>query len=206
MYQSLLSRHKLITDQMSEERLSEVLRSLESVLNRQIPGDVVEFGCHVGTTSMFLARLLAVLDQPGKRRLYLYDSFEGLPEKSPEDMSNAGTQFIKGELLATQKQLKQNFLKANLPRPEIVKGWFNTLTADQLPETIAFGFVDGDFYHSILDALQLIWPRLSSGGIIAVDDYQREALPGVTKAVQTFYQRKPGKITYAHHIAVLRKP
>src|ERR1700733_7449232 len=175
MYQSLLSRHKLLTDQMSEDRLGEVLRSLESVLKQQIPGDIVEFGCHVGTTSVFLARMVATMDTPTARRLYLYDSFEGLPEKSPEDMSSAGTQFIKGELQATQKQLKQNFLQAKLPRPEIIKGWFSSLTPEQLPGTIAFGFVDGDFYHSILDALRLIWPKLSTGGSITIDDYQREA-------------------------------
>jgi len=73
-----------------------------------------------------------------------------------------------------------------------------------LPQHIAFAFLDGDFYDSILTSLQLVWPRLVPGATVCLDDYQRETLPGVERAVNHFYQgrRQPDRL--AHNIAVLR--
>jgi hypothetical protein len=65
----------LLSDQVDEREVRVILRELETVLKKDINGDVVEFGCYVGTTSVFLASRLKTAD----RKLYLYDSFEGLP-------------------------------------------------------------------------------------------------------------------------------
>lgn len=171
---------KLLSDQVSEAEIKVVLRELAKT--REVEGDVVEFGCFVGTTSVFLARELGK-NSPDKR-LWLYDSFEGLPEKTREDQSPAGLQFKKGELLASKKQLIKNLKQSGAkPFPIIKKAWFSELSERDIPEKISFAFLDGDYYLSILDPLKLIWPRLSSGAIIIVDDYANEALPGASKAV-----------------------
>lgn len=168
---------KLLSDQVSEREVQVVLRELART--REVPGDVVEFGCYVGTTSVYLAEAV----RGTGKQLWLYDSFEGLPEKRTEDASPAGEQFRAGELLATKKELIRNLKQANVPMPRITKGWFSDLTTEQVPAEISFAFLDGDYYDSILDPLRLIWPRLAPGAVIVIDDYANEALPGAAKAV-----------------------
>lgn len=169
---------KLLSDQVSEREIRVILRELSRTTG--VPGDVVEFGCYVGTTSVHVAEKLKVAD----KRLWLYDSFEGLPEKRVEDRSPAGEQFKAGELLATKKELIRNLKQATVPMPIIKKGWFSNLTADDVPSQISFAYLDGDYYDSILDPLRLIWSRLAPGAIVVVDDYANEALPGAAKAVE----------------------
>lgn len=167
----------LLSDQVSEKEVEIVRRELAALST--LAGDVCEFGCYVGTTSVFLARDLA---GTGKT-LYLYDSFEGLPEKTREDASPAGEQFKAGELLATKAQLIRNLKSTGAPMPVIKKGWFSDLTDVDVPETISFAFLDGDYYHSVKDPLKLIWPHLAQGATVVVDDYANEALPGAARAV-----------------------
>lgn len=179
----------LLSDQVSEAEIAIIRRELSRVTQSAVPGDVVEFGCYVGTTSVFLAKDI----QGSGRSLYLYDSFEGLPPKATEDQSPAGEQFKEGELLATKAQLIRNLKQANVPMPVIKKGWFSELTTADVPETVAFAYLDGDYYHSILDPLKLIWPQLAPGATIVVDDYANESLPGAAKAVDDWLRSHPAR-------------
>lgn len=176
---------KLLSDQVSIQELTIILRELDKT--RTISGDVVEFGCYIGTTSVHLQRILN-----GERALHVYDSFAGLPEKTKEDISPAGDQFRSGELYAPKKEFIANFKKLGLPLPCIHKGWFSDLTAQDVPELISFAFLDGDYYESIMTPLRLIEDRLQKGSTIVVDDYSNEALPGAAKAVDKW--RKSTKI------------
>ena len=117
------------------------------------------------------------------KKLWIYDSFEGLPEKGKEDESLLGENFKGGELYVTKREVKERFLRAGLPVPVIRKAWFADLEASHLPERIAFAFLDGDFYESIRDSLKLVAPRMSEGGAMVIHDYSNPALPGVKKAV-----------------------
>jgi len=189
----------LLSDQVDEREVRVILRELESVLAGEVAGDVVEFGCYVGTTSVFLAERLKTTG----RKLYLYDSFEGLPPKSQEDESPAGMQFVTGELLATKKQLIRNLKQANVPMPVIKKGWFSEVTVSDVPGTIAFAFLDGDYYHSVRDPLALIWPFLAPGATIIVDDYANEALPGAAKAVDEWLKTHAGRMLVEHSLAII---
>ena len=174
---------KLLSDQVSEREIHVILRELARTQN--VPGDVTEFGCYVGTTSVHLAEALRGTD----KQLWLYDSFEGLPEKRPEDKSPAGEQFKVGELSATRKELIRNLKQAHVPMPMIKKAWFSDLTSEDVPSKISFAYLDGDYYDSVLDPLRLIWPRLTPGAIVVVDDYANEALPGAAKAVDEWRRR-----------------
>jgi O-methyltransferase len=189
----------LLSDQVDEREVRVILRELESVLTNNVAGDVVEFGCYVGTTSVFLADRLKTIG----RQLYLYDSFEGLPPKSHEDESPAGMQFVTGELLATKKQLIRNLKQVNVPMPVIKKGWFSELSEADVPEKIAFAFLDGDYYHSVRDPLKLIWPFLAPSATIIVDDYANEALPGAAKAVDEWLKTHAGRLAVEHSLAII---
>lgn len=100
---------KLVSDQVSEQEMAVIIRELKKALNATSDGSVVEFGCYAGTTSLFLQETL--IKENAGRELYVYDSFQSLPEKLPQDNSPAGMHFKEGELLATQQQLRQNFKK-----------------------------------------------------------------------------------------------
>lgn len=190
---------KLLSDQIDERELNIILRELEKTISHDINGDVVEFGCYVGTTSVPIGQRLMSTN----KKLYVYDSFAGLPEKTNEDQSPVGTQFVAGELFASKKQLIKNFAQAHVPLPVITKGWFSELTPDQVPSEISFAYLDGDYYHSVLDPLKLIWPKLSVGAVILVDDYANEALPGAAKAVDQWLKTHPAKLRVEHSLAII---
>lgn len=154
-------------------------------------GDFVEFGCYRGETSVLLAKLLR--NNVGERKkLWVYDSFEGLPERSTEDSSVAGEAFKPGELKVTKREVVEKFRKAGV-RPVVKKGFFEDLIETDLPRDIAFGFLDGDFYQSIKTSLKLTAPRVNSGGILVVHDYNNPELPGAARAVDEWLQQKLAK-------------
>lgn len=169
-------------DQVSEKETEKILSFAQDCL--VVPGDFVEFGCYMGDTSLLLAELLVENHvEKSVKKLWIYDSFEGLPEKRVEDRSVLGVAFRAGELGVTKREVKERFLRAGLPVPVIRKKWFADLTGEDVPERIAFAFLDGDFYESIRDSLKWVVPRMSEGGVLAVHDYTNPALPGVRKAV-----------------------
>lgn len=173
------------------------------MLDSKTTGAIVELGCYIGTTSLFIRRVMN--ENKDNRPFHVYDSFEGLPPKSTQDSSAAGIDFKAGELAVSKKQFMEQFRRAHLEPPIAHKAWFSNLTDADLPDHIAFAFLDGDFYESILTSLQLVWPRLDNDGIITIDDYHRETLPGVERAILDFFQGKSYRLSYAHNIAVIRK-
>ena len=177
----LLAKHPIISDQVDAKELGVLLRELETVLRSGATGNIVEFGCYVGTTSLFIRRLLDAYDFTGE--FHVYDSFAGLPEKTQADASTAGEQFKAGELLAPRKTFIQNFKKAGLKLPIIHKGWFADFSPNDVSEDISFAFFDGDFYESIVDSFRVCDGKFHKKATIVVDDYANEALPGAARAV-----------------------
>ena len=186
----LLRTYPIISDQVDERELRVLLRELERLLRAGCQGSVVEFGCYVGTTSLFIRRLLDVYQHAGV--FHVYDSFAGLPEKTAQDASAAGEQFVAGELAATRKGFFQQFKKAGLRPPVVHKAWFAELTPQDVPEDIMFAFLDGDYYQSIMDSLWLVTPKLTLDAVLVVDDYANEALPGAARAADAWLQAHPG--------------
>lgn len=197
---SLIDRYGIISDQVVRPELEALLAQLEMKLTDTDSGSIVEFGCYVGTTSLYIQRLIDVY---GQREFHVYDSFAGLPEKTSQDASPAGEQFRAGELHAAKKDFIMNFKKAGLRLPRMHKAWFNELTAVDVPDDIAFAFLDGDYYDSIMDSLTLIWPKLQPGAVVIVDDYMNEALPGAARATDEWLRSHGGKLQTAHSLAII---
>ena len=172
--------HKLVSDQIDYDELSVIIREADAQISKGLQGAFVELGCYTGTTSLFLMRLLQ--SKKAHNKLHAYDSFEGLPTKVTADSSPAGEQFTAGELKASKQQFIKHFKQAGLPLPIIHKGWFEELTSEDMPTTISFAFLDGDFYTSIASSLTVVTPRLQTGAVILIDDYSNEALPGARRA------------------------
>ncbi|MBO7657104.1 class I SAM-dependent methyltransferase [Candidatus Saccharibacteria bacterium] len=166
-------------DQVSKNETEFIAKIARECLDVQ--GDFVELGCYKGDTSLALAELLK--NSNSDKKLWLYDSFEGLPEKAVEDNSPLGEDFKEGELLVTKRDVKERFLRSGLRVPIIKKGWFADFSDSDLPEKAAFCFLDGDFYRSIRDGLKLVENKMNKGAVLIVHDYNNPALPGVKKAV-----------------------
>jgi O-methyltransferase len=102
MYKQLTQNYPIISKQISRPALEVVLRELETLLDGQLDGAVVEFGCYVGTTSLFIRRLLTIASD--NRQFWAYDSFDGLPNKSPQDQSRAGEQLLRSNFCKSSKK------------------------------------------------------------------------------------------------------
>ncbi len=194
--------------QVSNEETEVLLGLLEETLN--LDGDIVEFGCYRGDTSILLERRLEKFRRENPdaslKLLWIYDSFEGLPEKTREDSSVAGDQFKAGELLVTKREVIEKFKRNGLKIPRIRKGFFENLNPDEdVPEKISYAFLDGDLYGSIKTSLKLVENRMTKDGIIIVHDYNNPELPGSAKAVDEWLRSHPGKhLEIKETLAIIR--
>lgn len=179
----MAKNHKTKADepqQVTKIETDTLLELLGQTLN--LEGDVVEFGCYRGDTSVLFKRLLE--KNNSEKILWLYDSFEGLPAKTKEDQSAAGDQFKAGELLVTKREVIEKFKRFGLKLPKIKKGFFEDLDpVEDVPEKICFAFLDGDLYTSIKTSLKLVENRMVKDAIIVVHDYNNPELPGSSRAV-----------------------
>ena len=164
------------TAEAGMEDFSRLIHICHYVLETQhLEGDMVEFGCHYGKTAALMASLTS-------RPIHLYDSFEGLP---PEEGCVAGAMACKPE------DVEMTFRWARLTIPTIHKGWFKDFTLADLPSKISLAHIDGDLYCSTMDALRLVYPKMTKYGYILIDDYQEPFFPGVERAVSEFLKDKP---------------
>jgi O-methyltransferase len=167
------------------DQITNLVLYLNDSINQNIEGDITEFGCYVGESSKYLMKTL--LENNSDKKLYVYDSFEGLP---PLSKWEEGSGWRAGTLKSTEEILTSNFINNKLPTPIIHKDWFKDVPEDKLPEKISFAFLDGDFYDSIYDSLNKIFDRVSDGGYICFHDYQRADLPGVRAAIEDKFKER----------------
>jgi O-methyltransferase len=200
----LLARYPIISDQVDRTEMAVILGLLAKQLQVEPRSSaVVEFGCYIGTTSLFIRRMLDTYDP--SIAFHVYDSFSGLPEKTAHDQSPAGEQFQAGELSISRKQFELQFKKAGLKVPVIHKGWFSDISPDAVPGDICFAYLDGDYYESIRDSLRLIWPKLAPQATIVVDDYANEALPGAAKAVDEWLNAHSASVRVQSSLGIIQR-
>ena len=130
-------------DQVSLKETEYIINTASKCL--VVPGDFVELGCYKGDTSLLLAEVLKDSD----KKLWIYDSFEGLPEKSAFDNSLLGEDFKKGELLVTKREVKERFLRAGLKVPVIKKVGFLAFLLMICQRKFLFVFLMGIFMNQL---------------------------------------------------------
>jgi O-methyltransferase len=163
-------------------RLDNIRDCVEDVLSRGIPGDLVETGVWRGGATIYMKAILEV--HGSGRKVYVCDSFEGLPR--PTAAQDAGDKHYRiKDLAVSLEEVKDNFRKYNLLDSNVVflKGWFKDTLKD-IPSPIAVLRLDGDMYSSTMDALVNLYPKLSIGGYLILDDYGD--IPGCKKAVDDY--------------------
>ena len=166
-------------------RLDNLQWCIENVVSEGIPGDLIETGVWRGGASIFMRGMLRALEV-ADRRVWVADSFRGLPPPSARFPADAGDEHHRvPELAVSVEAVRENFRRYGLLDDQVVflEGWFrNTLPALR-DERWALIRLDGDMYESTMDALASLYPRLSPGGFVIVDD---GALPACRKAVDDF--------------------
>ena len=167
-------------------RLKSLHAGVTDAARRGIPGDVVECGVARGGSALLMA--LALREAGASRTLWLFDTFEGLPEPSREgDPDYEVARHLTGACRGTEDEVRA-VLGRHCPtqRAELVKGLF----ADTLPGagvgSIAVLHLDGDWYESVKACLENLWDRVSPGGLVQVDDYFTWA--GCKRAVDEFFR------------------
>lgn len=165
-----------------------LLSQLKSVLDAGVPGAILELGCHSGRqTTVWLRR---VLDRYGNRTLHVYDSFEGLPQKTDPDRTTNFTGDAAGSMRVSASDVARTFQLARLRAPDAVhKGFFGSLPDDEYPSPIAFAFFDGDLFSSIYQSFEKVWAKLSEGGVVVVHDFLPTVgsrFPGAKAATEAF--------------------
>lgn len=150
------------------------------VADAQIPGAVVECGVWQGGVSAVMAEALAAAGDTD-RPFYLFDSFEGIPEPGGYDFRVFQPEVRALDLYsqrddwgkAAPAELAETLSLCSYPqdRFHIVAGDVLKTLPDQAPDQIALLRLDTDWFDSTRHEMQHLYPRLSPGGVLIVDDY-----------------------------------
>lgn len=156
------------------KRLKNIEFCIGDILNNNVQGDLIETGVWRGGATIFMRAMLKAFGVKD-RFVWVADSFEGLPkpdsEKYPQDKGD--TLYASKEIAVSLDIVKANFKKYGLLDDQVrfLKGWFKDTLPNAPIKTLAVIRLDGDMYGSTIDALSNLYPKLSVGGYVIVDDY-----------------------------------
>jgi len=169
----------------STERLYALFKAVEYVVRAGIPGDFVECGVWRGGSVMMMALALQRFGGVG-RRLYCFDTFEGMPPPGARDVRN-DTGMPAAEILSAADKtadrsvwaiapldhVRRNLASTGYP-PELLAycvGKVEDTLPGSAPAEIALLRLDTDWYGSTRHELVHLYPRLAAGGVLIIDDY-----------------------------------
>jgi hypothetical protein len=167
-------------------RLDNLQLCIETVIKDQVEGDLIETGVWRGGACILMRAVLAAYGIED-RRVFVADSFEGLPEPDSEKWpADRDSMFhINPYLAVSQAEVESNFRKYGLLDDKVMflVGWFEDTLPSAPIDKLAVLRLDGDMYGSTMDALSSLYPKLSQGGFCIIDDY---ALSGCRRAVDDY--------------------
>lgn len=193
-------RAQTMTDSARVDGLYEATRQ---VVDRGIRGDRVECGVYRGGCSMTIA-LALLAEGATDRRLWLYDTYEGMTRPTAADVRIHDGQDAEARFLETAtgdnssdwcaadlETVRQNMLSTGYPEAmmRFVVGPVETTLRTEVPDEIALLRLDTDWYESTRAELEVLMPRLSSGGVLIVDDYNHWS--GSRRAVDEYFSGRP---------------
>jgi O-methyltransferase len=160
------------------------------VREQGIAGDFVECGVYRGGSAAVLG--VQMMHSPGERRLRLFDSFRGMPDPGPRDDDPQSAKFA-GAWVGSEREVRRLLRRVGVPedRCEVVEGWFEQTLPAAEKRPIAVLSVDCDFYDPVGLVLEQLYPHVSPGGFVLVNDYG--AFVGARRATDEFLARElPG--------------
>ncbi len=189
----------------SPERIFALCEGVRYVCDKHIEGEVVECGVWKGGSSMAAAEVLLTMGDTS-RDLFLFDTFEGMSLPTENDVDVAGVT-AESLLKESDRQVEESVwcratldvVKAALgstgypvEKTHFIKGMVEQTIPHAAPEKIAILRLDTDWYVSTKHEMEHLFPRLSKGGILIIDDYGH--WQGARKAVDEYLEKNEVKI------------
>ncbi|MCP4367778.1 MAG: macrocin O-methyltransferase [Deltaproteobacteria bacterium] len=175
---------------LSYPRLAQIYELAMHIEEKKFDGAFVECGVWNGGSAAIVAELAK---HNRRRHLWLFDSWEGLPEPTEFDISHDGQLGEKGTSFGYEEKVKELlFHKLHLDHTKIqlVKGWFHDTISSHKKNigNIALLHLDCDWYESIKFCLEELYDQVIDGGFIVIDDYGY--WQGCKKAVDEFFEKR----------------
>jgi hypothetical protein len=186
----------------SLERMYALYESVRYIVKAEIQGDFIECGVWKGGSTMLISYTLQELGITN-RKIYLYDTFEGMAEPTSDDFLVANNSFLASlkwqNLLAKDRnnwayasldEVRKNMKATKYPENNFVfvKGKVEDTIPHTLPSSIALLRLDTDWYESTKHELEYLYPLLRNNGVLIIDDYGCWA--GAKKAVDEYFFNK----------------
>lgn len=181
----------------SWERMYALYKSVKYILEAEIEGDFVECGVWKGGSVMLIAYTL-VASKSANRKLFLYDTFTGMSKPAEMDVDLASHEAAEAKWKITTQRSGEGWTQASLSEVSrnvystgyptanliFVQGKVEETLLTTIPDKICLLRLDTDWYASTKQELIHLYPRLSSGGVLIVDDYGHWL--GAKKAVDEY--------------------
>lgn len=187
---------------LSRTKLRCLAKTCREIEAAKIPGIFIEAGCALGGSTILISKM-----KSKKRAFYIYDVFGMIPPPTDADTNNVHERYdeilagkskgIDGDQYYGYREDLYNIVKSNLRAFGIEEGRHSiNLVKGLLQDTmvinepVALAHIDVDWYEPVLVALERIYPHISIGGSIILDDYHDWG--GCKKAVDEFLIKWPG--------------
>ncbi len=179
---------------ISPERGWALREAVGHVCANDIPGDIVECGVWKGGACLLASEILSETEKDSSRRIWLYDTFSGMPEPGEEDRIASSGQSLserdpEGWWAAGMDEVKTTLNGSSLgtDRFVFVPGRVENTLERTVPDAISVLRLDTDWYESTRRELETLYPRLSPGGVLIIDDYGH--FTGARKAVDEYFEK-----------------
>jgi O-methyltransferase len=202
-------------------RMLGLIDAVRYCVARDIPGAFAECGVWKGGSVVAMILTLQALGRDD-RDLYLYDTFEGMTAPGDEDTSpfevparetwdaaqrtgeRAWAGYFRPETFS-EEQVRTTLEATGYPaeRLHLVRGRVEDTLPASAPERVALLRLDTDWYESTRHELVHLYPRLSEGGVLIVDDYGH--WEGARRAVDEYFEQHPlllARIDYTARMAI----
>jgi len=186
----------------SKARMYAIFKAVEYIVKGKIHGDFVECGVWKGGSAMVMAFTLLRMNE-ADRKIYLYDTFEGMAMPTEEDVEiSSGTRAFgiwkrsqagsyNKWCYASVEEVRENLLRTGYPEKNIIliKGKVEDTIPGTVPSGIALLRLDTDWYESTKHELNHLFPLLAKHGVLILDDYGH--WKGAKKACDDYFADKP---------------
>ena len=156
------------------KRMNNIQELVVNIIRNDVPGDLIEAGVWRGGATIFMRGILKAYNDSA-RLVWVADSFQGLPSPNSSHYPlDADSRWHKcPELAVSLDIVKNNFARYGLLDDQVrfLVGWFRDTLPTAPMSKLALLRIDGDMYESTMDALVHLYPKLSIGGFVIVDDY-----------------------------------
>lgn len=185
----------------SKERVFALVQAVRYLIEAGVPGAFVECGVWRGGSMMAVAQVLLRLGC-ADRELHLFDTFEGMPQPTHLDVDYAGvaamTEFVRTRrgtdasdwCSAAVDDVRRNLLSTGYGEKQMkfIQGRVENTVPACAPDSIALLRLDTDWYESTLHEMVHLFPRLSPGGVLIIDDYGY--WQGARRAVDEYFAKQ----------------